>query len=78
METENHSKGVILMLINKEAALLKKEAVLVKKELRKGRLAVMMVLLKHAVGYKTRWETEFPWLLPERNSMGVVIGMLCQ
>ena len=30
METENDSKGVIL--INKEAALLKKKAVLVKKE----------------------------------------------
>ena len=33
---------------------------------------------KHAMGYKTKWETDFPWLLPEKNSTGVVTGMLCQ
>lgn len=29
------------------------------------------------MGYKSEWETEFPWLIPEKNSMGEVKGMLC-
>ena len=33
---------------------------------------------KHAVGYKTKWESDFPWLLSEKNSEGEVIGMLCR
>ena len=33
---------------------------------------------KHTVGYQSKWENEFPWLLPEQNSMGAVTGMLCR
>ena len=33
---------------------------------------------KHAVGYKTKWESDFPWLLSEKNSAGEVIEMLCR
>ena len=33
---------------------------------------------KHALGYKTKWESEFPWLLPEKNSTGTETGMLCR
>ena len=32
----------------------------------------------HAVGYKSEWEEEFPWLLPLKNDSGVVTGMLCR
>ena len=33
---------------------------------------------KHAVGYKIKWEREFPWLLTKKNSTGTVTGMLCR
>ena len=33
---------------------------------------------KHTVGYQSKWENEFTWLLPEQNNtMGAVTGMLC-
>ena len=56
--------------MKKEAALLKQEALLAKKELKKN--VSSSGTTKHAVGYKSEWETEFPWLIPEKNSMGEV------
>ena len=32
---------------------------------------------KHVVGYNSKWEEEFPWLIPKRNEAGVVTGMFC-
>ena len=32
----------------------------------------------HAVGYNSKWEEEFPWLLTVKNDSGVVTGMLCR
>ena len=31
---------------------------------------------KHLVQYNTRWESEFPWLVPKKDTCKVV-GMLC-
>ena len=28
---------------------------------------------KHAMGYKSEWETEFPWLIPEKNSYAAIV-----
>ncbi len=33
---------------------------------------------KHLVAYVSKWEEEFNWLMPVKNSSGVVTGMLCQ
>ena len=33
---------------------------------------------KHDMGYKPEWEAEFPWLIPEKNSIGEVTGTLCR
>ena len=32
---------------------------------------------KHAIGYKSPWEEDYPWLYPVRSSEGDVVGMLC-
>ena len=32
----------------------------------------------HAVCYCEKWESEFTWLVPERNEVGVVVGMFCR
>ena len=32
--------------------------------------------LKHLVQYNTKWESEFPWLVPKKDTCKVV-GMLC-
>ena len=31
---------------------------------------------KHLVQYNTKWESEFPWLVPKKDTCKVV-GMLC-
>ena len=31
---------------------------------------------KHLVQYNTKWESEFPWLVPKKDNCKVV-GMLC-
>ena len=32
--------------------------------------------LKHLVQYNTKWESEFPWLVPKKDTCKV-LGMLC-
>ena len=76
MDSGSNSEELILRLNKKEAVSLKKKLFWPKRA--KKRKIGSTGTTKHNVGYQSKWENEFSWLLPEKNSMGAVTGMLGQ
>ena len=76
IETVNDSEGNYSDADQEGSCSTQKKVVLAKKDLRKGRLAVMM-LPNMLLGTNLSGRQNFHGYYLRKNSMGVVTGMLC-